>query len=1066
MRHLQTIVTLLLVVLTSLASFAKDPILQPGDNAPAGRGIPIASNADGSFSATTQFGDRVQLAIDKSDIAQADPSFFRRLRQEITKLEMAEAQKNQGEGTMHVLRHVKANFVPDSITFAIAGGLVYFTQLQIATKSDPALMVKHLESLKDPIAHISFGAFMVANGLYIDMRTRGLDPMTKQLAMKTLTYKGLAVGSFASSLTADLLVTFKECTKSWINNKNDAASHSACDYAYKQWTFRNKFVQYAPQILSLLVAQKATEVVEGVAHAGGRVVKPGVKLLESAGIKLFKITAANIDMVFGGGTWWIKGIRWAGKLTKFTMFLAVDHFVAPHVMRAGNDLIQPVFFDVDAMALGKALARGSKYNWDSEKAAKANESFNTMPKDILNFTERMSQWRMHLNAKAEANLSGWLDVTSKLLHQVDYSKNYYLKYVENLFDTMNRQHLVNQGEFNDAPDRAWALERRYPLRLLPLYGVKSGKDFEGVPENDMYLAKPFLLEPLQSEMVQKVAVDFMTKAASLGLPAHTAAEVKSLIGPLTQKISPIRQGIQLDKINRRLKMVPAIRTTDTDKAIYAALVQFRTALGDPKPQLKEGSGLNMAFDTNVGNYESAKAAGFDLKEKNYRFAKATDLMLFKMICGDKQAQIKEGMLTGINFYPPRLVNYQDELSLCKNTGLGENTTSDTLHDWKIESDGKVYDNPTQFIMARIYPTVLGDWRDFSKAQKGIAFDQWWVKSVLPNLQGELKKLDQRFGQVVKEADQQLNNQKAWYDKVIDNVFDWRSYMKDKMLLDNNVGDNLRFEFEFYLTVMKTVLLEEKVAAKKFNQEYILEIAQRARARRDVVPSVSSEAETARLKTKYNWLFGFVKEAKREEITNLDEFRDKLLLPGRAALPAYQNYWKQRPEEMKKNPKIAQSLAGYETGLKRLTHEMKLVRMNEFEMNYKAFMALLRKPNVKFDEMVAAKEKLYTSNTVFFGDYKQMAELVGLENLPGEVQILLSLANGLEALEMEVNRFLLMKVKLADRLELDMSQLNTFLKHRSLSAPPKKGSASPHNTGAAATAPDCTTILANGVCKKN
>lgn len=1066
MRHLQTIFTLLLVVLTSLTVLAKDPILQPGDNAPAGPGLPITTNPDGSFSAMTQFGDQVQLAIDKSDIAKADPSFFRRLRQEITKLEMAEAQKNQGQGTTHVLRHVKANFVPDSITFAIAGGLVYFTQLQLITKSDPALMVKHLEGLKDPIAHFSFGAFMVANGIFIDMRTRGLDPMTKQLVMKTLTYKGLAIGSFASSVTADLLVTFKECTKSWIANKNDAASHGACDAAYKQWTLRNKFVQYAPQILSLLVSQKATDIVEGVARVGGKALKPGVKLLESTGVKLFKLTAANVDLVFGGGTWWIKGIRWAGKLTKFSMFLAVDHLVTPHVTRAGNDLFQPVFFDIDAMALGQALARGSKHNWNSEKATKANESFNTMPKDILNFTERMSQWRMHLNAKAEANLTGWLDISAKLLHQVDYAKNYYLKYVENLFDTLNRQHLVEQGEFNDAPDRAWALERKYPLRLLPLYGVKSGTQFEGVSENDLYLAKPFDLEPLQSAMVQKVASDFMAKAASLGLPAQTALEVKNLIAPLTQALSPIRQGIQLDKINRRLKMLPLIRTTDTDKALYAALSQFRKALGDPKPQLKEGSGFNIAFDTNTGNFESGKAAGFNLTEKNYRFAKPSDLMLVQMICGDKKAQVKEGMLSGINFYPPRLVNYQNELKLCKSTWFGENTTNENLHDWKIEADGKIYENPTRFIMARIYPALLGNWRDIEKADKGVAFDRWWVNSVLPNLQGELKKLDQRFSQVVKEADQQINNQKSWYDNVIDKVFTPEAYGKDQMLLDTNVGDNLRFEFEFYLTVMKSILLEEKLAPQSYNQGYILEIAKRARAKRDFIPSVSPEAETARLKAKYKWLFQHIKGSNPEEITTLDDLRDKLLLPGRAALPDHQNYWKARPEEVKKNPKlVAQMLATYETSLKRLAQEMKLVRIKEFEMNYKNFMSLLRKPNLKFDEMVAAKENLYTSNTVFFGDYKKMSESVGVENLPSEVQVLLSLANGLEALEIEVNRFLLMKVKLADRLELDMSQLNTFLKHRSLSAPPKQG-ASPQNTGAMFTAPECTVIQANGVCKKN
>ncbi len=1014
MRHLQTIATFV-VLMTSLAAFANPTIL----------------------STTTQYGDQVNLDIG-NNTPKPDPSFLRRLRQELNKIEMEEAKKNQGEGTRHVLRHVKAHFVPDSITFAIAGGLVYFTQLQIATKSDPELMVKHIEALKDPIAHISFAAFMVANGIYIDMKTRGLDPMTKQLAMKTLTYKGLAVGSFASSLTADLLVTMKECTKGWITNKNDPASQAACDYSYKQWTNRSKYVQYTTQILALIVAQKATEVVEaGTRGIGRTVIKPGAKALESTFVKLLKVSAANVDLAFSGGTWWIKAIRWGGKLTKFSMFLAVDHYVAPHVNRAGNNLLQPAFFDFDAMALGKSLARGSKHNWNVTAADKANESFQNFPKQIENFTERMAQWRMHLNAKAEANLAGWLDVSSKLLHQVDYSKNFYLKYVDNLFDTLNRQHLINQGEFNDAPSRAWALERKYPLRLLPLYGVKSGKDFGDQPENDVYVSHPFQLEPAQNEMVQKVAAAFYPKLQTFGMPAEHLGEVQRLISPLTQKLSPVRQGIQLDKINRRLKMLPFIKKNDDpNKGIRTALGQFKSALGDPKPQLKEGAGFNMAFDTNVGNYQSAQTAGFDLRAKNFAFAKTSDLMLLKMICGDKQAKIKEGTFTGVTFYPPRIVNYNGELDICKNTIYGKNTTSDTLHDWKIETDGKTFESPTRFIMARIYPQVLGNWRSETKDDKGIAFDQWWVKSILPGLQAQLKKMDARYGQVVAEADQQLNNHRSWYDKTIDNVFTGEAYMKDRMILDNNLGDNLRFEFEFYLSALKTVLLKEKVAAQKTNHEYILEISKRARTNGYIIPNVSSDNESKRLKTKYKSLFALVKDVTAEDITTVDDLSEKIVIPARELV-----------EKAKKDPKDFPSIAQYEKALNTLTSELNVFRVNELEMNYKNFMALLRLKSLKFEDMIAAKEKLYKSNTIIFSGFKQVAELAGAEaeTLPADFKAILAIANGLEALEIEVNRYLLMKVKLADRLEIDMSQLNTFLKHRSLAPQQRQGSRA-HQTG--------------------
>lgn len=1066
MRHLQTIVTFV-VLLTSLATFAqKDPsILQPGNSnvTMTFNGQPvdpaqvnqynIDSQPYNKLLMTSEFTERVQPTIDKSDMPHSDPSFFSRLRQEINKVEMEEAQKNQGEGTAHVLRHVKANFAPDSITFAIAGGLVYFTQLQLVTKSDPALMVKHIESLKDPIAHISFGAFMVANGIYIDMKTRGLDPMTKQLAMKTLTYKGLAVGSFASSLTADLLVTMKECTKSWLANKNDAQSHAACDYSYKQWTVRNKFVQYAPQILSLLAAQKASEVVEGAARVGGRFLKPGVKALESMTVKFFRLSAANVDLLFVGGGWTVKAVRWIGKLTKFTMFLAVDHYVSPHVTRIGNDLIQPAFFDFDALAINKYMYRGMKHNWDAKKARDADEQFDKLPKEIYNFTERMAAWRMHLNAKAEADLQGWLEVTSKLLHQVDYAKNFYLKYIENLYDTLNRQHLVNQGEFKDAPDRAWALERRYPFRNLPLYGVKSGHDYGDVPENDIYLTKPFDIEPYQNQMVKKVAISFYPAiGVSFGLRGKHLEEMKALVKPLMGNLTPYQQGVIIEKINKRYKDTPPpphmgrgdYIPEDTNKPIRMALWSFKQALGDPRPQLKEGSGFNMAFDTYIANYQEAKEADFDLKDQNYKFAKASDLMLYQMICGDQLATIKEGTFSGMNFLAPRIVNYSGNLKFCKDTWIFKNVKSDdaatwkeSLHDWKIELDGKTYENPTRFIMSRMYSGLLGNWKDIDKADKGQGFDRWWVQSILPSLQNQLKKLDTRYGKVVEAADRQINDHKSFVDWAIDGLFNGSYY------LDKNVGDNLRFEFEVYYSVLKTVLLNEKSKSKKW--EYLLDVHERSIDRRHEIPYVSSTGTAQQLKNRYKWLFNFMKDVKPEEVVNLDEFSEKLLLPAREKIKLVRETQLKTPQQWIKNAKLLKNVLMLEASLNNLTKELNIIRMQEFEMNFKNFMALLARPSLKFDEMIAAKEKLYKSNTIILGGFKQMAELVGAENLPSEVQTVLAVANGLEALEIEVNRFLLMKVKLADRLEIDMSQLNTFLKHRSLAPPPKQGAAKPHGS---------------------
>jgi hypothetical protein len=998
---------------------------------------------------TTSFDENLIQGAPPLRGQMTDPSFFRKLRAAIQQAEMEEAKKNQGAGTKHVLRHVRANFVPDSITFAIAGGAVYFAQLQMVTKSDPALMVKHVEALKDPIAHISFAAFMVANGIFIDMKTRGMDPMTKQLVMKSLTYKGLAVGSFFSSLTADVLTTGKECFGSWIANKNDEASHAACDAAFKQWTVRNKFTQYAPTIMSLIAAQAGAEVVENWAKAGGRMVKPGILYTESKMLKVAQTMGANIDIVITPGGPVVKTVRWLGKLTKFTMFLAVDHAVAPTITRIGNNLIQPLFFDFDALAMSKYLVRGSKHSWNEKNAAAADESFAKFPKEIANFTERMAAWRMHLNGKAEADLAGWLDATSQLLHQIDYAKNFYHKYVENLFDTMNRQHLVDRGEFNDDPSTAWARERRYPYRALPLYGVKSNHDYGNVPENDIYLLKPFDIEPRQSAFVKQTATQFLTTLDKYLMTAPQRAEVIAMISALTKDLTPYQQGVQLDFINKYIERIPRPQQVrgemlpDHNHGLRSSLKDFRKALGNPLPQLYEGSGFAMAFDTHVTNYQMAKAANFDLSDENFKFAKSADLMMFNMVCGPTTGTIDEGKVLGMNLLPPelvspRIVNYQVLPEFCKDTWIRKTVTSKNIYEMPVTVDGRQYNNLNRFMVSQIYPNLIGDYRDENKSDKGKVFNAWWMNNILPDLQKTLKAFDGRYQKLVDMTYKQVNDEKTRFDFTMDHITNQSYY------LDRNIGDNLRFELEVYLATIRSMILGEKITSDVI----LKDIAERNRG--GIQENVFSygyqrffgptKAKFKPFETPYVSERGTVNQfvklyapllvtagVSATEITSIDDIAIKVINPIRESLG--------EKIETQEQKTIAAALAP-------AIKFMQKVRVTELEMNYKNYLALLRSQTMTFDQLSAAKEKLSKSNSAIFGGIKMAAETVGADNISIEGLTLLTIANGLEALEMDVNRYLLMKIKLSDRLELDMTSLNEFMKAQSIAPTQKRGN-SPH-----------------------
>ena len=877
---------------------------------------------------------------------KVDLSFFKKLRQEIQSEQMKEHHDAEKDGWY---KNTNKRFIPESTTFAIAGGGVYFMTLMIKTNSDPALMVKHIESLKDPIAHVAFYSFMVANGMYVNFKTKDMDPFTKQLAMKSLQYKGMAMGSLASSLTADLLGTFKACTQGWLENKNDESSNAACDEAYKTWTLRNKFTQYAPQIMSLWVSQAGADFVD---EAGRKIknfkwVQGAAQKAESQAIKLFKITASNIDLLITPGGPVVKSIAWLGKLTKFSMFLAVDHLLTPSVMKIGNNLLQPFFFQFDVNKLDRLIVNASKTGWSSAEANKDSvecpvqvkncRSFNDLPKEIENYTYRMQQWRLHLNSKVENDLSGWLEITNKLLHQIDFSRNYYLAYSKNLFETLQRQNQVNRGEFSDEPQRAWATQTQYPFRALPLFGVSTGRQYQGEKESDLYLTKPWLIQKHQSENLAKIAQNFTNEIGKYNLDSISLKKAMTLL----QKISASdikTQGQGLTELN---KILGVYSNELTPERVYLTpqhtqfLQDLRKSIGQPYPILEDGAGFNWAFSVHQANKALGKTADFSLSRRHYKFSTPAELMLYQMICGEEKAQIDESMLTSLSFTPPQITKAQaSKPAYCNKWGTY--LTSSTLNQFsnRIHQD----------IIKNIRPEILENIQDEFASADG--FNKWWNEQTVPVVQGELQKLDQRYQTLVKQSYNNILDQKDFIDFSIDYYTHWSKR------LSTNIYDNLLFELDFYVTTLENIFSKNKNIPNNY------------------VDSIVEKSQ----KTKYS--------------------STTVLIP------------KNIPQD------------------KLITY-----RLIELKNAYLELIQLLQgsSEKVNFKLIQDKSEKLMNTSEQIFG---QLKKLETMTDLPAEVKAVLSLRKGLEMLEMDTKRYLFMKVNLANRLEIDMAEMDQFLKNQS------------------------------------
>jgi hypothetical protein len=923
----------------------------------------VALFASSAFSQQLELFDGNGIpTIEASQKETFDPSFLRKLRAEIQAEQMKDHEKSEKSGWY---KSVNKRFVPESATFFVAGGGVYFLTMMAQTNSDPALMVKHIESLKDPIAHISFYAFMAANGMYTNFKTKGMDPMTKQLAMKTLQYKGMAIGSLASSFTADVLGTFKECAKGWINNKSDESSYSACDESLKTWTVRNKFTQYIPQILSLIVSQYASDAVMATGQKiKNKVSGTAIYTAEASALKLFKISSASVDLIITSGGVVVRSMAWLGKLQTFGMFLAIDHLLTPSVMRIGNNVLQPFLFQFDVNAIDRLMKNAGDSKWSSETANKpslecsvknkACKSFDELPKEIENFTYRMQQWRMHLNSKVENDLNGWQSEVNKLLHQIDFSKNFYRSYLENLYATLQRSEQVQKGEFNDEPNRAWATQTIYPYRTLPLYGVKSGVDFKAEKENDLYLIKPWLLQKYQSQNLQKISNEFLINIKKFKLDSYSEKKFKALLTILLSD-SANEQAKALIQIADPIRTFNKQFQDDREflnQEFLSAIHQLKIKIGNPAPVIDEGAGFSQAYISRSTNLLASTTANFKLDNGIHRFNKATDLMFYNMICGSTDAKVHEGIFTGLDFMPARISNHSPlGLKLCeKNNGTA---TTDSLYKITLPLNQKNV-STTQFLVAHLNQDLLGN---ISDADGASGFNKWWIEKTLPAVQIKFKDLDARYQTLVSQAYGNILDQKGFVDFTLDLYTHWSER------LGTGILDNLDFELEFYTQSLENILLQKNISTQKY------------------IDSIITLTQNKK--------------------------NDPIVIS----------------KDLEKSNAV-------------------LFKILKIKKTYKELLDLLKNnQNVDFKNLESMNTRLKESMDGIFEKFVQFEKN---PNLPAEVKSLFSIKNGLEALEMDLKRYLFMKVNLANRLEIETSQMNDFLKGQRMNK--VHSGAKPHGGG--------------------
>ncbi len=783
---------------------------------------PIITEADKSAEAT--------IGALIADHKQGNPNALDIIRAELKKMQDATQAKAKKDG---VFLSTTYRFTPETLTFFAAIGLVTSGSMWIKSHGDPLAMEKHIQSLKDPIAHMSFYAFMLTNGFYMDFRTNSTGfktshPSDQARMMRRFNYQGMALGSLASSIAADLGQSGKMCVDSWILGKEDEKSIQSCNETWKSWTARNKFTQYFPQIISMWGSQALSDVVDNRTRLGFRKATTSElaqKFLnkESLVKHAFKVSGADVALTFTGGTFAMKSIRWAGHVTKFTLFVGIDHMLSPFIFRPMNNLIRPIFFDYDAFEINRFWKAYDDADWDEAKViqpmrdcfnpAKAVPVFglalqfaykpeckpSTLEKEIENYGIQVQQWRDHLNADVEADLAGWMEMSKELLNQIDYSYKFYRGFSTSLFETLNLGYRINQN-----PDDFELMNNKsnFPFRTLPLYGVSMGeaKPMGGTTE-DLYLNKPTAIEARQKEHIQNVLANLSRPVPELTGVALTKYD--SILKKLkSNDVQVIAAGI--NDMNQILSIVPAATGENSfsrfrDSKIFEALIDLRHSLGNPLPVVYPLAGFTQAFAVNGLMKSVADQADFSLwsLSKTYKFNKPTDLLLYKLICGNQNASFDKTKVVMTNldalspqFDPPNLLNKNaDRGSFCKTL-----QTSDQMYSAKINNQ-----TLSAFLLANLNYSVTGDYREKSNAQP---FDAWWKTVTKDAITPEFKAYDKKFRQLTLQTQANMFNQRSVFKKGVD-LLNQSKYLQDSLV------SQLKTETEFYLQLIQRALTPAK-----------------------------------------------------------------------------------------------------------------------------------------------------------------------------------------------------------------------------------------------------------------
>lgn len=591
-------------------------------------------------------------------------------------------------------------FPMEAFTFFVAIGAINFAKVVFDESNNPVLMQQHLNAQGDPIAQISFLAFMMANGTV----TQPLMGMAKsKKASAFIPYFGMTAGMMASNIVHEL-ANSPNLLKCAVEVSSLRTEKKYCDMAFESWQEKGleTIHEWAPSLISMISSTMASGYVTQLTNK-----------------TILLIKGVEFGFNFTPTGWVVKIGKYVAHLTQISLFISLDEIFHKIVRFPYMNLVK---FGPQLTELHNKIT-----NTSSEKE---------LIKLTKDFQKTISLWRQFNLENSLISHGSWITYLSEMSTTYNATKSFYGNVISEVITKSPQSPLI----------------KSYPLNgIIP-------KNIENTSwKNEGYTLAPEAIEKLQLEKVKELVEKYNNEAKlsiSRSIEKNELAYLNVIFEGLnSQNIERIVQSL-----NKLLSVQRDSYFSTHFKKITYSILRF---LGGPQPVLKPGVGYaEQLLKTNSNSYISTLHVNIWKNLGPVFFDNPGQYLTYQMLAGADPMKTKlfRKNTNGFDaeFISPK-IPFKSNFSLpVYNKNTPANGLKLAFENLSVRNltNNKVYENPSLAIFDAELPEDI--------KEKG--FDFWWTENIEPQFLDAWVNFESRYMAIVAKFFKELRSENSMFNR--------------------------------------------------------------------------------------------------------------------------------------------------------------------------------------------------------------------------------------------------------------------------------------------------------------